>query len=220
MTSQTPSRQKPYSPPADVGLDVVYLDDWLLCVNKPPGLLTTPGRGTHLRDCLALRVQLRFPEALVVHRLDEATSGLVLFARTPQVQKALSHAFETRAVQKTYVAVVHGVVHPDSGEINLPLAPDWPRRPLQKVDHETGKPARTLWRVLARDIQANTTRLELRPQTGRTHQLRVHMQAMGHAILGDALYGTGGDSEGLHLAAQRLEFPHPSSTKILSIGSN
>jgi tRNA pseudouridine32 synthase / 23S rRNA pseudouridine746 synthase len=211
MTSTTPPRQFPYSPPPDTGLALVYHDDALLCVNKPSGLLSVPGRGAGMQDCLFGRVLARFPTALVVHRLDEATSGLVLFALSPDVQRVLSRAFETREVQKTYVAVVHGLMAQDEGSINLPLITDWPRRPLQKIDHETGKSALTRWRVLARDAQANTTRVELSPETGRTHQLRVHMQALGHAIVGDALYGgrpvQAGQRLMLHCCA--LSFAHP-----------
>jgi tRNA pseudouridine32 synthase / 23S rRNA pseudouridine746 synthase len=221
MTSQAPPRQSPYSPPEDAGLSVVYADEWLLCVNKAPGLLTTPGRGAQLQDCLITRLQKRYPEALVVHRLDEATSGLVLFARSLEVQRALSRAFETRAVEKTYIAVVHGLVDGDEGEINLPIGPDWPRRPLQKVDHQHGKPALTHWRVVARDEKANTTRLELKPQTGRTHQLRVHMQALGHAIVGDALYGDlQNPTSRLMLHAAHLQFEHPVLARPIGINKS
>jgi tRNA pseudouridine32 synthase / 23S rRNA pseudouridine746 synthase len=208
MTSTTPPRQFPYSPPPDTGLALVYQDDALLCVNKPSGLLTVPGRGADMQDCLYSRVLARFPTALVVHRLDEATSGLVLFALNLEAQRALSRAFETRKVQKTYVALVHGLIAQDTGSINLPLLTDWPLRPLQKVDHEAGKPALTHWRVLARYAQANTTRVELTPETGRTHQLRVHMQALGHAIVGDALYGDAARGN-LMLHAQELRLAHP-----------
>jgi tRNA pseudouridine32 synthase / 23S rRNA pseudouridine746 synthase len=208
MTSTTPPRQFPYSPPPDAGLALVYQDDALLCVNKPSGLLTVPGRGVEMQDCLYRRVLARFPTALVVHRLDEATSGLVLFALSPDVQRLLSRAFELREVRKTYVAVVHGLLAQDAGSVNLPLITDWPRRPLQKIDHESGKPALTHWRVLERDAHANTTRVELSPETGRTHQLRVHMQALGHAIVGDALYGEAA-SGNLMLHAQELRLAHP-----------
>ncbi len=213
MTSQTAPRQNPYAPPPDLGLDLVYIDEALLCVNKPAGLLTTPGRGPALQDCLATRVQARHPEALVVHRLDEATSGLVLMARSPQVQRQLSRAFETRAVEKTYLAVVHGHLVSDAGDITLPLAPDWPRRPLQKVDTEHGKPAHTHWRVLAREHLPGgepCTRVELKPKTGRTHQLRVHMHTLGHGIVGDALYPSAATgAHRLMLHAWSMTLPHP-----------
>lgn len=167
-----------------VGL--VWIDEHLLVLEKPAGLLAVPGRGEDKQDCLSLRAQRMWPDARVVHRLDMATSGLFLMARGLAMQRALSRAFEARAVDKRYEAVVHGVVREDAGEIALPLAADWPNRPLQKVDAAHGRPSVTRWRVLQR--HADRTRLALEPLTGRTHQLRVHLQAIGHPILGDALY--------------------------------
>ena len=177
----------PLLQPLDADL-LVHLDPELLVVNKPAGLLTVPGRGTDKADCLAARVMACWPDALVVHRLDMATSGLVLFGRGAAMQRALSMAFEARAVHKRYVAVVAGQVLSDSGEIDLPLIADWPNRPRQIVDLLHGKPSLTRWRVTKRDRHAGTTRLQLTPVTGRTHQLRVHLAAIGHPILGDALY--------------------------------
>ncbi len=172
----------------------LYLDDDLLVVDKPAGLLAVPGRGADKADCLSARVQAAWPGALVVHRLDMATSGLMVFARHAQAQRRLGHAFATRAVDKRYVAVVEGVPQAAPVDaagwsaIDLPLAADWPRRPLQKVDDVHGKPSTTRWRLLAQVDGGRAARLELAPLTGRTHQLRVHLQAIGHPILGDALY--------------------------------
>jgi len=165
---------------------LLYVDEHLLVLDKPAGLLAVPGRGEDKQDCLSLRAQRLWPDARVVHRLDMATSGLFVMARGLAMQRALSRAFEERAVDKRYEAVVQGSMTGDHGEIALPLMADWPNRPLQKVDAEHGRPSVTRWRVLER-LQ-DSTRLALEPVTGRTHQLRVHLQAIGHPILGDALY--------------------------------
>ena len=199
---------------------VLHVDDACIVVEKPSGLLSVPGRGEHLQDCLATRVQAMFTDALVVHRLDMATSGLMLFARGMAAQRALSRAFAQRDVHKRYVAVVHGHVAANEGEIDLPLLADWPNRPLQKVDHEHGKPSLTRWRVIG--AEEDRTRLELEPVTGRAHQLRVHLRAIGHPILGDALYAppevlAGADRLLLHAA--RLGFAHPVSGEPLKIES-
>lgn len=165
---------------------ILHLDDALVVADKPAGLPTVPGRPVELHDCLWHRVRESVPDALVVHRLDMATSGLVLFARGIEAQRSLGRAFAQRQVGKTYVAVVSGELADESGEIDLPLAADWPNRPRQKVDAETGKPSLTRWRVLVRE--PGRTRLALEPLTGRSHQLRVHLAAIGHPILGDTLY--------------------------------
>jgi tRNA pseudouridine32 synthase / 23S rRNA pseudouridine746 synthase len=167
---------------------LLHQDAQILVADKPAGLLCVPGRGPAGADNLATRVQSLCPDALVVHRLDMATSGLVLFGRGALSQRRLSIAFADRQMHKRYEAVVAGLLAEDSGEIDLPLGPDWPRRPRQQVDHLGGKPSLTRWRVLARDEAAGTTRLALQPLTGRTHQLRLHLAAIGHPILGDALY--------------------------------
>lgn len=159
-----------------------------MVVDKPSGLLSVPGRGEHKQDCAIARVQARFPDALTVHRLDQSTSGLIVFGRGEAMQRALSEAFAARLVDKRYEAVVHGLVERDAFEIDLPLIVDWPNRPRQMIDHERGKPSLTRVRVLRRDTEAGTTRVELEPVTGRSHQLRVHLLAAGHPILGDALY--------------------------------
>jgi 23S rRNA-/tRNA-specific pseudouridylate synthase len=140
-----------YTPPPDDALPVVHLDDHLIVLDKPSGLLSVPGKGEALADCLEARVQARHPaSALTVHRLDRDTSGLVVMAMTPQAQRHLGLQFERRKLAKTYIAIVSGVIAQDAGEIDLPLIADWPNRPLQKVCHETGKPALTRWRVLER----------------------------------------------------------------------
>lgn len=197
----------------------LHVDDSLVVVDKPAGLLSVPGRGADKQDCVAARVQRVFPDALVVHRLDMATSGLLLLARGPSMQRALSRLFETRQVGKRYVAVVAGhlpAAPSDDGwdTIDLPLATDWPNRPRQVVDVEHGRPSRTRWRVLERDLDAGTTRVELEPVTGRSHQLRVHLQAIGHPILGDALYAPEADrarAPRLLLHATDLRLVHPAS---------
>ena len=166
----------------------IHVDERLVVIDKPAGLLAVPGRGPDKADCAALRVLRRCVDARVVHRLDMATSGLMVLARGLAMQRELGRRFETRQVRKTYVAVVAGLPMVDCGEIDLPLAADWPARPRQQVDRLHGRPALTRWRVLARDAARDCARLELEPQTGRTHQLRVHLAAIGHPILGDSLY--------------------------------
>jgi tRNA pseudouridine32 synthase/23S rRNA pseudouridine746 synthase len=197
---------------------LIYLDDSLLVANKPAGLLAVPGRGVDKQDCLSARIQHKFPDALVVHRLDMATSGLLVFARGAEMQSRLSQMFREREVDKRYVAVVAGKVEPPIGEVNLPIVADWPNRPLRKIDAELGKPSLTRYRLLEHDADADTSRLELEPVTGRTHQLRVHMTAIGHPILGDALYG-GRTAERLLLHASRLSFAHPLSGEPLTLVS-
>jgi tRNA pseudouridine32 synthase/23S rRNA pseudouridine746 synthase len=205
------------------GLGVVHLDDACVVVDKPSGLLSVPGRGPDKQDCLARRVQAIWPEAQVVHRLDMGTSGLWLMARGPDMQRAFSRAFEQHTVDKRYVAVVAGRVAPPQtadgwGEIDLPLAADWPRRPLQKVDATQGRPSLTRWRVLHADD--DRTRLELAPVTGRTHQLRVHLQAIGHPILGDALYAppdVQAMAPRLLLHACALDLAHPARDAVLAL---
>ena len=171
------------------GIDIRHQDDALLVLNKPSGLLSVPGRGEDKQDCLSARVQAQFSDALVVHRLDMATSGLIVMARDIAAQRALSAAFERREVHKRYLAVVAGLL-PVSAEwqtIYLPILVDWPNRPLRTI-HPEGQASQTRWRCVAQDPQTNTSRLELEPLTGRSHQLRVHLQALGHPILGDTLY--------------------------------
>ncbi len=198
--------------PEHDALAVVHDDAACVVVVKPAGLLSVPGRGEHLQDCVWSRVRSLFGDTLVVHRLDMATSGLMLFARGTLAQRALSIAFAAREVHKRYVAVVEGLVEQSTGEIDLPLIADWPNRPKQKWDHERGKPSLTRYRVLGRDVAACTTRVELEPVTGRAHQLRVHLLSLGHPILGDALYAppeVQARAERLLLHASALRFAHP-----------
>lgn len=201
---------------------LIHADDAIVVVDKPAGLLAVPGRGPEGADCVIARVQTAFADALTVHRLDMATSGLMVFARGAAVQRALSIAFAERRVDKTYVAEVDGLVAGAQGEIDLPLCTDWPNRPRQRVDAELGKPSLTRWRVLARDAARGRTRLALYPVTGRSHQLRVHLMSIGHAIVGDTLYA--GDpvaaaSPRLLLHASRLQLQHPLSGQALDLAS-
>lgn len=201
------------------GVPVVFSDDTLVIIEKPAGLLAVPGRGEHLRDCVATRLRACFADALVVHRLDQATSGLMLFARGAAAQRSLSRLFEARRVVKRYVAVVDGLMDRDAGSIDLPLLADWPNRPRQQVDIRRGKASLTHWRVLARDVAARTTRVELEPVTGRSHQLRVHLLAIGHPIVGDALYAPALAAPRLMLHACALALPHPYDGRALNFSS-
>ena len=197
-----------YNPPMHPYLDIVSKDDDILVLNKPSGLLSVPGK--EHADCLQARVQRVFPTATVVHRLDMATSGLMVMALNKPAHRHISKQFELRETAKTYQAIVFGKVQQDSGEINLPLICDWPNRPKQMVDHEHGKKALTQWRVLERNN--NSTRVELKPVTGRSHQLRVHMLSMQHPIIGDSLYAQNQAFEmadRLNLHAMFLSFRHP-----------
>jgi tRNA pseudouridine32 synthase/23S rRNA pseudouridine746 synthase len=196
--------------------EIIYCDEALIVVEKSAGMLAVPGRGADKQDCVSARLQVKYPDALIVHRLDMATSGLMLFARGMAMQRSLSKLFIERKVQKRYLALVAGLMENESGEIDLPLAADWPNRPKQQVNHQIGKPALTRFRRLA--IECNTTRVELEPVTGRTHQLRVHLAALGHAIIGDTLYD-GLPASRLMLHACALEFIHPLSSEMLNFKS-
>ncbi len=200
-------------------LPLVYADELMLLVNKPAGLLAVPGRGPDKQDCMSLRVQQHHPDALVVHRLDQATSGLMLFARNATMQRQLSQLFEQRDVAKEYVAIVQGLVAHDAGHMDGPIAADWATRPLRRIDLLIGKPALTHYRVISRSPSNSyatdrtaTTRLWLQPHTGRTHQLRVHLQALGHPIVGDRLYGEDAGYTGrMCLHAKSLQLSHPAT---------
>ncbi len=210
--------QRIHRPVGMSALPLLHADEHLLVLDKPAGLLAVQGRGEAGADHLYGRVQAVHPEARVVHRLDMATSGLLLFARSAAMQRALSRLFAERQVTKRYVAVVEGELARDTGEIDAPLLADWPNRPRQQVDAERGKPALTRWRVLARGTAC--TRVELEPVTGRTHQLRVHLLHIGHPIRGDALYAP--EPPGaprLLLHATRLAFTHPATAQALDIHS-
>jgi len=208
-----------YRPPTDPWIDIVFEDDRLILCDKPSGLLTVPGKDPSLADCLEARVQQRYaqyPDTKVVHRLDKDTSGLLLLAFDKKALGSLGSQFEHRKVEKYYVARVWGEVEGDSGLIDLPLATDWENKPRQRVDHERGRPSRTQWEVLARE--GPITRLKLTPLTGRTHQLRVHMVALGYPILGDTFYADGPAREAadrLQLHAEMLQFAHPASHEVM-----
>lgn len=211
---------------APTDIDCLHADDDLLLLAKPPGLLCVPGRGPDKQDCLSRRAQLRWPEALIVHRLDQATSGLVLMARNPKIQRCLGLAFEQRRVHKHYHAVVDGHMQSCPGDawnaIDLPIAADWERRPLRVIDPALGKPSLTRWRLLATDAAAHTSRVELEPVTGRTHQLRVHLAGLGHPILGDALYAPDAVQARAHrllLHATWLALEHPGTGQWLEFSS-
>lgn len=208
MTSSTRRGEVGYTPP-DVPLDIVHEDHEILLVNKPAGLLSVPGKGPELADCLLSRIQGVFPQVLLVHRLDRDTSGLMVFALTPHAQRHLGLQFERRHIRKVYVARLAGRLEPKTGTVDLPLVVDWPNRPRQKVDHESGRPALTDWRVVK--YQGDTTRVRLTPKTGRSHQLRVHMLALGHPILGDPFYADGParDHPRLMLHSESLRLRHP-----------
>lgn len=200
--------QSNYTPPDDP-LSVLYEDGSIVVVDKPAGLLSVPGRGPHLADCLISRIANIYPNVLLVHRLDRDTSGVMVFALTREAQKALGQQFERKQTQKTYVARVSGRVEADTGTVDLPLIVDWPNRPKHMVCHETGKPAQTDWRVV--DRSSNETRVSLTPKTGRTHQLRLHMMALGHPVLGDPFYASGADADydRMMLHSEVLSLTHP-----------
>ena len=196
-------------------VETIYADSHLLVLNKPAGLLSVPGKGVDKQECLSSRVQKSYPDALIVHRLDMATSGLMLMARGLRMQTALSKLFETRMILKRYVAVLDGhmAANPNWQLIDLPIALDWPNRPL-RIIHADGKPSQTRWRAMRYSADQNTTRVELEPITGRSHQLRVHLKELGHPMLGDALYAPAdvqAKSSRLLLHAYVLRFLHPAS---------
>jgi tRNA pseudouridine32 synthase / 23S rRNA pseudouridine746 synthase len=198
--------------------ELIFEDSALLVFNKPSGLLSVPGKGPEKADCLRTRVQQIYPEALTVHRLDMSTSGVLLMARSAELHRKLSIAFQNREVKKRYIAVVEGHVLENSSLewqlIDKPIATDWINRPLQKIDMIEGKASQTHYKILSYDIANNTTRLELAPTTGRTHQLRVHLQSLGHSILGDHLYALPdiqAKSNRLLLHASSLTITHPIS---------
>jgi tRNA pseudouridine32 synthase/23S rRNA pseudouridine746 synthase len=199
-----------YAPPAEPFLSVIHADRHLLAIAKPAGLLSVPGKGAHLEDSVATRARSRFPGARIVHRLDLDTSGVMVLGLTAEAHRRLSMAFEARRVEKTYVACVAGRPAAPRGRIDLPLAYDPANKPRQRVDHENGRPSVTEWEVI--DAADGSARLRLRPLTGRSHQLRVHLAAIGHPILGDPLYATGAAlaaAPRLLLHAETLALAHP-----------
>lgn len=196
-----------YNPPQDP-LEILHEDHALIVAVKPAGLLSVPGKGDHLADCLLSRIQAAFPTALLVHRLDRDTSGVMVFAASRPAQRHLGLQFEKRQTRKAYVARVHGRVEPNEGTIDLPLIVDWPNRPRQMVCHDTGREAITDFEVLRRSD--TESRVRLFPKTGRSHQLRVHMAALGHPILGDPFYSEGSEAfPRMMLHAEELRLRHP-----------
>jgi tRNA pseudouridine32 synthase/23S rRNA pseudouridine746 synthase len=203
-----------------VFIGIIYEDDYLIAVNKPFNLLSVPGRGEDKQDCVVSRLQQRYDDIRVVHRLDCHTSGLMLLARGLEAQRRLSRLFHDRRVDKRYIAVVEGEVQAEQGVIDIPLRGDPGNRPFQVVDYIHGKPAQTRWRLQKKEGGSGslTSRLILHPLTGRTHQLRVHCMAMGHPIVGDRLYNSAGHrAERMMLHADRLEFVHPFSNRPLRL---
>jgi tRNA pseudouridine32 synthase/23S rRNA pseudouridine746 synthase len=201
-----------YNPPQSE-IPILYEDPELLFVDKPAGLLSVPGKGEGLADCLLTRLERAFPTVRLVHRLDRDTSGVMVFAMTPHAQRHLGQQFEARKVKKTYLARVAGRLSPATGEVDLPLIVDWPNRPRQMVSLETGKPSLTSWKVVRATDEESRVRLS--PHTGRSHQLRVHMLALGHPILGDTLYApeTADNYPRMMLHAEELRVNHPETGK-------
>ena len=201
-----------YNPPTIPELDIVHADEAILVLNKPAGLLSVPGKHADHKDCLETRVQKAYPGASTIHRLDMDTSGILVMACHAQAHRYIGYQFEKRFTKKSYIACVYGCVTEDQGSVDLPLICDWPNRPKQKVDFEQGKKALTHFEVLARND--NSTRLKLTPVTGRSHQLRVHMLALGYPILGDRFYADGAaldQADRLMLHAESLTIRHPVS---------
>lgn len=206
-----------YKPPMEPYIDVLFEDGDILVLNKQSGLLSVPGKRPEHFDCLETRVQESYPEALQVHRLDRGTSGVFIMARNPDAQRYLNNGFARRKTKKHYVAEVFGHVEGEEGTIDLPLIADWPNRPMQMVDFEVGKPSLTHWRVAER--KSETTLMDLKPETGRSHQLRVHMRELGHPIIGDDFYATGqalAMSPRLNLHAKSLSVLHPATGERVS----
>ena len=209
-----------YSPPTSPYLQILFQDEHILLLNKPSGLLSVPGKAAEHKDSLQYRAQRVYPTATIVHRLDMATSGILLMAMNKAAHRHISKQFELRQTAKSYAARVFGQVQGDKGTVDLPLICDWPNRPKHKVDHQDGKSAQTHWQVLQRN--EDNTYLELTPITGRSHQLRVHMLSLGHPILGDGFYAHEqalGMATRLQLHAQSLSFMHPHSEKWLNFHS-
>lgn len=199
-------------------LHIVYQDEHFIVIDKPAGLLTVPGL-SHPENAFDL-LRKDFPNSRVVHRLDMATSGLVIFPQSHKCLVLVGKLFEQRKMSKKYSAIVSGLLAEDQGEIHLPLICDWPNRPKQKVDMECGKPAHTSFVVCERDCNKSQTRVMLTPHTGRTHQLRVHMQQLGHPIIGDQLYANqhiANLTPRLLLHATELSFIHPFSYQIIQL---
>lgn len=199
-----------YNPPTDPWLHILYQDEHIIAVNKPSGLLSVPGKAPEHNDSIMSRIKADFPNAECVHRLDMATSGVIVVALNKEAERELKRQFREREPKKTYIARVWGHVEKEEGLVDLPLICDWPNRPKQKACHETGKAAQTFYEVL--EYEENATRVKLSPITGRSHQLRVHMLALGHPILGDRFYAhpqARAMAPRLQLHAQELFITHP-----------
>ena len=216
----TPLRKLAYAPPQTPQIDVLHADADIIICNKQTGLLSVAGRGEDMQDCLESRLKLEYSEVYTVHRLDMETSGLMVYARHKDAQRTLSQSFMAREVTKHYIADIFGRPAGIMGEIHLPLICDWPNRPKQMVDFSVGKPATTFWECSAQSEKHS--RVILKPITGRSHQLRVHMLALGHPILGNSLYAPDDaytPYKRLHLHASYLEFIHPSKQETLQFES-
>ena len=201
---------------------IIHIDASLIVICKPPGLLSQPGRRAEKWDSVITRLKPVYPDAIVVHRLDEPTSGLMMLARGQAMASGLSRSFRERRVEKRYEAIVHGLMAEDEGSIDFPLIADWPNRPRQKIDFETGKPCLTHFRVMERNALENWTRVDLEPYTGRSHQLRMHLMALDHPILGDPLYAdpeSFARSPRMTLHAKHLDLEHPLTGEKLSFDS-
>ncbi len=216
-----------YQPPMSPYLDIVFQDEDIVVLNKSSGLLSVPGRLPEHQDCLQNRVQRVLPTATIVHRLDMATSGIIIMALNKPAHVNISRQFEQRKTNKSYIARVFGHVKEHEGSVDLPLICDWPNRPKQKVDHENGKQSLTHYQVLSyseldsegKSSGDESTLVELTPITGRSHQLRVHMLALGHPILGDRLYAHEQAltvSPRLQLHARNLSLAHPVTGELLA----
>jgi len=208
---------KNYQPPMEPYLAVLHVDADILVVDKQSGLLSVPGKDPSLWDCVEYRARQTWPTAGMCHRLDKDTSGVLVLALNKRAHGFIGSQFEHRQTTKSYVARVAGIVEADSGLVDLPLATDWLNKPRQRVDHDNGRPAQTKWEVIERE--ADATRLRLVPLTGRTHQLRVHMKAIGHVILGDAFYAEGealAAADRLQLHAAELGFTHPTTKEFMT----
>lgn len=207
-----------YAPPQE-DLVIVYEDDDLVVIEKPAGLLSVPGRLPEHQDSAYLRVLAQFPQAKITHRLDMATSGILMFAKHRDAEVAVSKMFQARTVEKHYIALVQGQLDAE-GSVEVPLITDWENRPRQIVHFELGKPAKTLYQALSYDIETDITRVLLTPITGRSHQLRVHMQYIGHPITGDKLYHpepTRSPLKRMALHASFLAFQQPLSGQSVAI---
>jgi len=207
-----------YNPPPHNGLDILHIDSDLIIVNKPSGILSVPGRGEDKQDCMISRVNQEYPGALTIHRLDMETSGILIIARNEKSQSAMGKLFQSRNIKKQYIALVNGIPKKNNGLINFPLIADWPNRPKQKIDLIKGKPSSTNYLVI--ESTENASRVKLTPITGRSHQLRVHMLAIGHPILGDRLYASQDiidRADRLLLHASFICFNHPITHEKITI---